>query len=146
MERTLLELKDDMGRFNPGAVSDPPQVKRESLGSSTPIDRTSYQNNNSGPRDVRSMDLNEHSHLTGDDVYLGGGSIPALIKALTTGNNGNRIKFQEVFGDSMLPLFGLDNESATYPFVSLWGYQGAAVRINELRKVLPGETESIEYV
>ena len=90
------------------------------------------------------MEMNEHSQLTGHDVHLGGGSIPSLINALGKGNDYSK-KVQSAFCDStMLPVFGMDNESATYPFVSLWGNQDAGARIADLRKLLPSDAECTE--
>ena len=104
------------------------------------------RNKPSGPSYVKAMEMNENSQLTGHAIHLGGGSVPALINALGKGNDYSK-KVQSVFGDStMLPVFGLDNESATYPFVSLWGNQEASTRIAELRKLLPSDAECTEYV
>ena len=139
----MMDLKDDLRQMDATPAAYSPVSKKESPPPPAALRRTpALQHELSESRDARPMDLNEHSNLTGEDVYLGGGSIPALIKSLAT--NGNRLHLQEVFGDNMLPLFGLDNESATYPFISLWGYQGTPVRINELRKLIPTEAECLE--
>ena len=91
------------------------------------------------------MEMDEHSELTGGTIHLGGGSVPALINALGKGDDYSK-KVQQVFGNNtMLPVFGLDNESATYPFVSLWGHQEASTRVAELRKLLPNDAECTEY-
>lgn len=137
MEKNLSELKDDIRHINQAPAVSSPASKKESASPTGALDVPPLQRQDSSQ--ARSMDLNEHSHLTGEDVYIGGGSIPALVRSLA--NNGN--KAFDIFGDNMLPLFGLDNESATYPFISLWGYQGTAVRINELRKLIPGENECL---
>jgi hypothetical protein len=51
-------------------------------------------------------------------------------------------QLQEFLGKSVLPLFGLDNESATYPFVDLWGLpHGSLQRARELAKALPGDQQ-----
>lgn len=50
----------------------------------------------------------------------------------------------EVFGKSILPMFGLDNESATYPFVDLWGLpHGSLARAQELAKALPNDEQML---
>lgn len=99
-----------------------------------------------GPRYVRAMEINEQSGLTGERVHLGGGSVPALVMALQKGN-GNPAAVQDLFGSSVLPLFGLDNETATYPFVDLWGNpKGNLERINELCKAIPSDSECLESV
>ena len=51
-------------------------------------------------------------------------------------------QLQEMLGRTVLPLFGLDNESATYPFVDLWGLpHGSLARAQELAKALPGDAQ-----
>lgn len=53
-------------------------------------------------------------------------------------------QLQEFLGKSVLPLFGLDNESATYPFVDLWGLpHGSLQRARELAKALPSDTQML---
>lgn len=136
MEKTLSELKNDLRRSRDGF---PPR----STSSDSPADATpSLKEENSGPGYVRAMEINEQNQMTGETVHLGGGSVPALIKALRAGNTP---AVQEVFGNNVLPLFGLDNENATYPFISLWGNpQGAVGRIEELQKALPSDVDCLE--
>lgn len=75
--------------------------------------------------------------LTGDTVYLGGSSVPAMVVALAqTSDKDSAV--QDLLNKSILPIFGLDNESATYPFVDLWGLpHGSFQRVELLSKVLP---------
>ena len=47
-------------------------------------------------------------------VYLGGNSVPAMVTALATEQNSD-IEVQSLLSKSVLPIFGLDNDSATYP-------------------------------
>ena len=139
VERALAELKDDLRQIN-GVPPYPPESVTQSLNVSV-----QEQNTPSGPGYVKAMEMQEHSQLTGDTIHLGGGSVPALINALGKGNDYSK-KFQSVFGNTpLLPVFGLDNESATYPFVSLWGSQEASLRVADLRKILPNDAECTEY-
>ncbi|KAK0978103.1 hypothetical protein LTS01_012839 [Friedmanniomyces endolithicus] len=84
----------------------------------------------------------------GEIVHLGGGSIPAMLYALGQGQGQSpedKIKLQEFLGKSILPLFGLDNESATYPFVDLWGLpHGSLQRAQELAKALPNDAQCVQ--
>lgn len=58
--------------------------------------------------------------------------------------NAERSQIQEMLGKTVLPLFGLDNESATYPFVDLWGLpHGSLTRAQELAKALPGDQQML---
>ena len=53
-------------------------------------------------------------------------------------------QIQEMLGKTVLPLFGLDNESATYPFVDLWGLpHGSLSRAQELAKALPSDEQML---
>lgn len=140
VERALAELKDDLRQIN-GVLPYPPDSVPPPSGVSV-----HQQNKPSGPGYVKAMEMNEHSQLTGDTIHLGGGSVPALINALGKGNDYSK-KVQSAFGNSaMLPVFGLDNESATYPFVSFWGNQEASTRVAELRKIIPNDAICTEYV
>lgn len=81
----------------------------------------------------------------GEFVHFGGGSIPAMLYGLQM-NQGNaeRSQIQEMLGKTVLPLFGLDNESATYPFVDLWGLpHGSLTRAQELAKALPNDQQML---
>lgn len=138
MERSFTELKDDLRRVV-GARRDSEtgpsgyQIKDESV-------------EPDGPRYVRAMEINEQSHLTGERVHLGGGSVPALVMALQNSKN-DQPAIRDVLGNSVLPLFGLDNESATYPFIDLWGFPGGNVeRIQKLSQALPNDSACLEYV
>jgi hypothetical protein len=81
----------------------------------------------------------------GEFVHLGNNSVPAMVIALGRGSNDQSI--QDIIGKSVLPLFGLDNESATYPFVDLWGLPaGSATRIEELCKLIPTDADCRQFL
>jgi len=85
--------------------------------------------------------VHARNEITGETVHLGGGSVPALVMALSKGRS-ESIDIKELLGNSMLPVFGLDNESATYPFVSLWGMPSSTLsRVIDLAQAIPEETE-----
>jgi len=71
-----------------------------------------------------------------------------MLYALGQGKSQNqqeKLQLQELMGKSVLPLFGLDNESATYPFVDLWGLpHGSLQRAQELAKALPNDTQMLQ--
>lgn len=79
----------------------------------------------------------------GQYVHFGSGSIPAILYALQLNQgNADTTQIQEMLGKTVLPLFGLDNESATYPFVDLWGLpHGSLARAQELAKALPSDSQ-----
>ena len=65
---------------------------------------------------------------------------------MRNGGNTDLTEAQEVLGKSILPMFGLDNESATYPFVDLWGLpHGSLARAQELAKALPTDSQSLSF-
>ena len=74
---------------------------------------------------------------------MGAGSIPAMFYAMQMDQDGSeQNKVQDMLSKTVLPLFGLDNESATYPFVDLWGLpHGSRVRAQELAKALPSDNQ-----
>lgn len=138
MERSFTELKDDLRRVSGRRHS----VDDGDSGSPLPVKEESSEPD--GPRYVRAMEINEQSHLTGERVHLGGGSVPALVLALRKLNSSTPA-VNEALGLSVLPLFGLENETATYPFVDLWGQpRGTYDRITELCKALPSDSECLE--
>ena len=71
--------------------------------------------------------------------------MPALVAALAK-NNDMGVAVQELTGKDALPVFGLDNESTTYPFVDLWGIShGSFRRIELLCELLPNtDTEYMQ--
>ena len=88
--------------------------------------------------------LHTNTDLTGETVYLGGNSVPTMILELGQGNGVDSV--QQLFGQSILPIFALDNDTATYPFVDLWGLpHGSIVRIQQLCQVLPSDADILQY-
>jgi len=100
-------------------------VPKRSLDSGSPLDADIIQGISVG------------NALTGDTVHLGGNSVPAMVAALAHDSSKDNA-VQDLLNKSILPVFGLDNESATYPFVDLWGIShGSFRRIELLCKLLP---------
>jgi hypothetical protein len=88
--------------------------------------------------------LHTNTDLTGETVYLGGNSVPAMVLELGRGNGVDSV--QQLFGQSILPIFALDNETATYPFVDLWGLpHGSIARVQQLCQVLPFDADILQY-
>lgn len=95
---------------------------------------------------VRTQGIHTHDDYTGQTIHIGPSSVPALVMALEKGD-GQWPGMQDVLGKkSMLPIFGLDNESATYPFVDLWGLpHGSLARALELANALPNDAECLSF-
>jgi hypothetical protein len=87
--------------------------------------------------------INTNSDLLGENVYLGGNSVPAMVVAMGKTGGGH---IQELLGKSILPVFGLDNSTSTYPFVDLWGLpHGSIVRIEQLCALLPSPSDCLQF-
>ena len=92
-----------------------------------------------------SQDIYSKNSLTGEPFFLGANSVPATVQAL--GHTDNSEAIQTLLDRSMLPAFALENESATYPFVDLWGLpHGSKERISRLCGLLPTNAECLQYL
>lgn len=94
---------------------------------------------------VRTQGVHTHNEFTGQTIHVGPSSVPALVMALGRGDS--QWGVQDLLGKkNMLPIFGLDNESATYPFVDLWGLpHGSLARATELANALPSDAECLSF-
>ena len=100
---------------------------------------------NSFTRHASLHGIHTRNDLTGQTVHLGGSSVPALVMALGQGNR-EQSSIQEILGKSMLPIFGLDNETATYPFVDLWGLaHGSLAKAEQLAKTIPTDSQCLSF-
>lgn len=89
--------------------------------------------------------IHTKNELTGQTVHLGPASVPALVMTLGQGNR-EQPDVQELLGKSILPIFGLDNESATYPFVDLWGLpHGSLAKAEELARAIPSDSQCLNF-
>ena len=140
IERNLTDLREDLRRVVTG-VSGPAATDED--GSTLQVKQERIAGDAAGPKYIRAMEINEQDRLTGENIHLGGASVPALVMALGKGGKSRRA-IADMFNQDLLRIFGLDNETATYPFISLWGHQGAQARINELCKALPNDAEALE--
>jgi hypothetical protein len=94
--------------------------------------------------DQSAQGIHTDNDFTGQTVHLGGNSVPAMVVALGRGSGEDTMR--DLVGKSILPLFGLDNQSATYPFVDLWGLpHGSSSRIDELCRLLPADADCLQY-
>lgn len=83
--------------------------------------------------------------LTGDTIFLGANSVPAMALALTKSDDGESIR--DLLAKSTLPIFALENENTTYPFVDLWGLpHGSTERIEKLCELLPPDPDCFYYL
>ncbi|GME27364.1 hypothetical protein GTA08_BOTSDO10819 [Neofusicoccum parvum] len=137
VERSLVDLKSTIKQASESSAA-PSQNGHHHIpesAASTP----SKQQHHDGQ--VTSQGIHTTNSITGQTVHLGSSSVPALVMSLGKGEGGSA-PVQELLGKNVLPLFGLDNESATYPFVDLWGLpHGSMSRIYELCNALPNDSD-----
>lgn len=90
-------------------------------------------------------DIHTAHPLTGASVFLGSNSVPAMAVALSQANGSDTVR--DLFDKSILPIFTLENESTTYPFIDLWGLPHASnERIERLCALLPADAECLQYL
>ncbi|KAF2012192.1 hypothetical protein BU24DRAFT_435594 [Aaosphaeria arxii CBS 175.79] len=144
-EKSLNELKTSIGSITEVTPStlptngfSPGTAGNTTLAATAPID--------SEQSHVRTQGVHTHNEYTGQTIHVGPSSVPALVMALGRGDT-QWPGVQDVLGKkNMLPIFGLDNESATYPFVDLWGLpHGSIMRANELANALPSDAECLSF-
>ena len=137
IERSLQELRDEFAKFANSYV--PPRPGRVSRSSQD----EAVQNSDDEAGDDE-IGLHTSNAMTGETVHLGGNSVPAMVMAL--GGDQQEDVIEGLLGKSILPIFGLDNESATYPFVDLWGLpHGSYARLEGLCKLLPSDDDCLQY-
>ena len=137
VDHSLQELKRELRSLGAG---DPPPLATRKL---SLVDWTS-QALTGDVVETSAQEIRANNDLTGETVHLGANSVPAMVVALGSGTSEDTIK--ELLHKSVLPLFGLDNQSATYPFVDLWGLpHGSSSRIDELCKLLPSDADTLQF-
>ncbi|KAF1985870.1 hypothetical protein K402DRAFT_394470 [Aulographum hederae CBS 113979] len=140
-ERVLSDLRRSIG-VTPQAFSGNDSDDYASMGAHATPSRPVFD---PIARHMSTEGIHTRNELTGETVHIGGSSVPALVLALGRGDN-DTPQVQEVLGKSILPIFGLDNESATYPFVDLWSLpHGSIMKVNELCRALPTDQECLSF-
>lgn len=145
LESNIEDLRRELRAVNNAAVP-----RLDGSGPSTPIVNGRYAFD--GPKNelpISSAALpgfHTKNSLTGQTVYIGGSSVPALVMALGQGSR-DELNIKDVLGKSILPLFGLDNETATYPFVDLWGLaNGWSAKAMQLAKAIPSDSQCLNFL
>jgi len=89
--------------------------------------------------------LHAAHRLTGETVFLGANSAPAVAMAISQMAGPDAAR--DLLDRSILPIFTLENESATYPFVDLWGLAHASSeRIERLCALLPSNADCFQHL
>lgn len=87
--------------------------------------------------------------LTGETVFLGPNSAPAFfLRSLGQENpyaSPGHEKARDLVQGNILSIFGLENSSVTYPFVSLWSTNDSSSDdVDSLREALPSDMEILK--
>ncbi|KAF2134637.1 hypothetical protein P153DRAFT_362389 [Dothidotthia symphoricarpi CBS 119687] len=140
-EKSLGELKNSISSVSEVA----PPINGYDPAMSTPLAAVAPMDGEQSH--VRTQGIHTRNDITGQTIHIGPSSVPALVMALGRGDTQWAPGVQDMLGKkSMLPIFGLDNESATYPFVDLWGLpHGSILRANELANALPSDSECLSF-
>lgn len=78
-------------------------------------------------------------------VHLGSRSVLAYMVGLGRSKS-SQDAARTVLEENVLPKLGLDNETATYPFVDLWSTTAGAEDVNGLCSTMPEDRICREYV
>lgn len=77
-------------------------------------------------------------------MHLGHNSTAAIAVALSKRSDEEVV--QNLIGNTVLPLFGLDNESATYPFTDIWGVTDMPTRVKRVCTLIPPDVDCFRYI
>jgi hypothetical protein len=99
----------------------------------------------------REQQIHATNPVTGEAIFVGAHSVPAMVVALgqasNNNNNSNPSAVQELLSKSTLPIFMLENDSLAYPFVDPWGLpHGSTERIEKLCGLLPSGADCLSYL
>jgi hypothetical protein len=110
---------------------------------------THPEDDNASEDAQRREGIHANNPLTGQVIHMGGNSVPALLMSLAKHQQSlgpGQVDWNEMVNGSILPLLGLDNESATYPFIDLWAIPDPPLKkVKRMAEVLPthGEIENL---
>lgn len=76
-------------------------------------------------------------------VHLGSRSVLAYMVGLQRSQS-SRNAAKTLLEENILPKLGLDNETATYPFVDLWSTEPSTFNVHGLVKALPDDAHCRE--
>lgn len=76
-------------------------------------------------------------------VHLGSRSVLAYMMGLH-GSRSGRDAAKTLLEENILPKLGLDNETATFPFVDLWSTEASSFDVQGLVKALPDDSHCRE--
>lgn len=131
MEQAISTLRNGLEQIDGGRSS-----------ATIPGRAQSVDANNSSARTSPEQEGIHTTHTYGEGtVHLGSRSVLAYIL-----NKSGSLQAQALLEGGILPKLGLDNETATYPFVDLWSSDTSAFDVNAVCGALPNDQQILESV
>ncbi|KAL4794954.1 hypothetical protein BDV19DRAFT_178247 [Aspergillus venezuelensis] len=134
MEATLANMRAGLDKAN-----------EEGVASGSTLETGSVQSADASTRSKGASPEREGIHapntLGEGTVHLGSRSVLAYILNNKSGSD----QLQALLEGGILPKLGLDNESATYPFVDLWSSDMSTFDISAVCCALPGDQQCKEF-
>ena len=145
MEMTISNLRVGMEK-----ADETGHIPISALESTTAAASGAGSGSGSGSRDSQSKNssspdregIHAANALGEGTVHLGSRSVLAYILNNKSGSD----QFHALLEGGILPKLGLDNESATYPFVDLWSSDMSSFDTRALCSALPGDRQCKELV
>ncbi|KAJ5702633.1 hypothetical protein N7488_010181 [Penicillium malachiteum] len=120
-------------------------LERAEEGPAVTLESGSVQSGDVGSRSKGNSPEREGIHaantLGQGTIHLGSRSVLAYILNNKTGND----QLSALLEGGILPKLGLDNESATYPFVDLWSSDMSTFDISAVCSALPADDQCREF-
>ncbi|KAJ5737684.1 uncharacterized protein N7483_002809 [Penicillium malachiteum] len=121
-------------------------LERAEEGPAVTLESGSVQSGDVGSRSKGNSPEREGIHATNTlgqgTIHLGSRSVLAYILNNKTGND----QLSALLEGGILPKLGLDNESATYPFVDLWSSDMSTFDISAVCSALPADDQCREDI
>jgi hypothetical protein len=131
MERTISSLRNGLEQIEEGRMS--------TIQSGEP--RSADASQRSGNASPEREGIHTANTLGDGTVHLGSRSVLAYIL-----NKSGSLQAQALLEGGILPKLGLDNETATYPFVDLWSSDTSTFDVSAVCGALPSDQQIREFV
>lgn len=131
MEQTILSLRTGLEQINDGGAPVLPSTELHSSNASQRSERASPEREG----------IHTANTLGEGTIHLGSRSVLAYIL-----NKSGSLQAQALLEGGILPKLGLDNETATYPFVDLWSSDTSTFDVSAVCEALPSDEQIRESV
>jgi hypothetical protein len=131
MEQTILSLRTGLEQIDDGRPPVDPSTELRSSDGSQRSERASPEREG----------IHTANTLGEGTIHLGSRSVLAYIL-----NKSGSLQAQALLEGGILPKLGLDNETATYPFVDLWSSDTSTFDVSAVCEALPSDQQIRESV